>query len=135
MFKNAKVGDKVWSISRGWGVVIDIYNRSTYSIKVRFDKGGNFSYTCEGRYLEDDLNPALFWDEVRFVPPPKPAQQMTQAEYLSEPTCCPYCRSLNIDGSAVEINYNKAEQVIFCHDCAKSWTDVYQLAGYEEGSA
>ena len=63
-FSNSKVGDKVYTISKGWGVVDEIDNSGMYSITVMFDEHTRNTYTKEGKEYEEDINPNLFWDEV-----------------------------------------------------------------------
>lgn len=133
MFKNAEVGDKVWSVGHGWGKITHIDNDDTYPLKVKFD-GDSATYTLEGKFYKDDLNPTLFWDEVKIVPPPKPLKPMTQAEYLADSGKCPYCRSFNIHGDSIDISGNEASQAVMCHACTKNWTDTYKLVRFEEGT-
>ena len=63
-FSNSKVGDKVYTISKGWGEVDEIDNSEMYSITVMFDEHTRNTYTKEGKEYEEDINPNLFWDEV-----------------------------------------------------------------------
>lgn len=63
-FSNSKVGDKVYTISKGWGVVDEIDNSEMYNITVMFDEHTRNTYTKEGKEYEEDINPNLFWDEV-----------------------------------------------------------------------
>lgn len=69
MFKNAKSGDKVWDFSRGWGTVTSI---TSTSINVNFASLGTFNYYFDGRLYSSDLNPTLFWNELKFKVPEKP---------------------------------------------------------------
>ena len=78
MFKDARVGDKVWSVSQGWGVIVDI-NKSEYPVVVEFKESGTRRvFTYEGRWVATDPYPSLFWDEVKIVPPPKPKRKVTR---------------------------------------------------------
>lgn len=75
MFKNAKVGNRVWSLTNGWGTVISAYDSSScFPIHVQFDgdDGDSDSYMACGKLYEDDLNPTLFWDEIKLDIPKKP---------------------------------------------------------------
>lgn len=69
-FKDAKVGDRVWSVRFGWGEVVALHTGVPYPIQARFV---NFThrYSYNGVYIDDGL-PTLFWDEVKIIPPPKP---------------------------------------------------------------
>jgi len=44
-----KVGDKVFDIHHGWGVIIEINQHLTFSISVNFDDDFYESYTYDGR--------------------------------------------------------------------------------------
>ena len=73
--EDAKVGDKVWDTRKGWGVVDETRYSNEYPILVNF--GHDFeSYTLEGYYFEDDVNPSLFWDEIVIEAPPKPLPKL-----------------------------------------------------------
>ena len=72
-FTDAKVGDRVWSLTEGWGVVKARYApHTTYPLNVEFENGSNRSYTLWGLLLFTDLNPTLYWNEVKFEIPEKP---------------------------------------------------------------
>lgn len=75
-FENAKVGDKVWCITSGWGEVRGIDFSKAYPIGVYFTSDEFKTYTVEGRYTVDDLNQSLFWDEVVFEAPSKPLPKL-----------------------------------------------------------
>ena len=69
--EDAKVGDKVWDTRKGWGVVDEMRYSNEYPILVNF--GHDYeTYTLDGYYFEDDVNPSLFWDEIAIEAPPKP---------------------------------------------------------------
>ena len=71
-FTDAKAGDPVWSLTEGWGVVIERSSPHTrYPLTVQFENGTH-SYTLWGRFRTSDLNPTLFWDEVKIETPEKP---------------------------------------------------------------
>lgn len=77
-FSDAKVGDRVWSLTEGWGVVTEHstslhYN---YPLAVGFENGAHRSYTLWGLSHINDLNPTLFWDEVKVEIPEKPLPQL-----------------------------------------------------------
>lgn len=71
MFVDVKVGDKVWDICRGWGVVTTLNVCDTYPIEVEFEHGDG-TYARDGYYNLEDVNPSLFWDEIELVAPQKP---------------------------------------------------------------
>jgi len=72
MFDDAKVGDKVWSIERGWCEIVrlDATEREE-AVEVEAGDGSTWFYYKDGSYMEGE-NPTLFWDEVKIVPPEKP---------------------------------------------------------------
>ena len=79
MFSNAKVGDKVWDIRIGWGTIIDNHSKGNkdYPICVQFEAtGANEYYTACGKYYSEDINPSLFWDEIKFDVPKKPLPKL-----------------------------------------------------------
>lgn len=77
MFKDAKVGDKVFDyIKQDWGTVRYIEN-SLYSLEVEFNNGDVKYFTMDGKLFNDDTLPILFWDEVKpIVPPKKPKPKL-----------------------------------------------------------
>lgn len=72
-FSDAKAGDKVWSLTHGWGVVTARLEPHTpYPLAVEFVDRSYRTYTLWGLLHFTDFNPTLFWDEVKFVTPEKP---------------------------------------------------------------
>ena len=57
-----KVGDRVWSLVFGWGVINDIKSGvgSTYPVVVDFDSGKRETFTEQKFYRISDKNPSLF---------------------------------------------------------------------------
>ncbi len=76
-FETASIGDKVWCVSLGWGVIISTHQKD-YPIVVGFDAGKRESYTVEGRRYLNDLNPTLFWSEVNIKAPTKPLPKLNK---------------------------------------------------------
>ena len=74
MFRNAKVGDKVWDFVHGWGVISTVIDAQSTArpIYVKFDNGLDEKYTINGTLYPDISNPSLFWDEIEFKVPKKP---------------------------------------------------------------
>lgn len=69
-FSDAKVGDRVWSLTEGWGTITArLTTYSTYPLSVEFENGAYRTYTLWGLLLFTDLNPTLFWDEVKIEAP------------------------------------------------------------------
>jgi len=65
MFSSIKVGDKVWSIANGWGVVVKLDSFDVnYPITVHHENDGLvYVYTTDGKYMDKDSYPTLFWSE------------------------------------------------------------------------
>ena len=74
MFEDAKIGDKVYSLTQGWGEVIEYEtDGEEYPLIVEFEyKGIIERFTIDGRIYNKDKYPALFWNEIAFVVPDKP---------------------------------------------------------------
>jgi len=66
------VGDSVYSLRRGWGVVVRL-DGGVLLIGVEF-KGynGERVFYQNGNFFADDKFTELHWDEVKIVPPKKP---------------------------------------------------------------
>ena len=124
-FETASIGDEVWCVSMGWGTITNITN-DDYPICVEFDSGKWDSFTMEGRLYKDDLNPLLFWSEVKIVVPTKPLPKLNKDDCVevwnantTDPTIF-YKRHFSHfeDGS------------IFCfRDGGTSWTSI-QTTGW-----
>ena len=71
VFADIKVGDEVWDVCRGWGVVCGLTQHQTYPVDVEFGEIYD-SYTRDGFFTLDDINPTLYWDEIKLEAPPKP---------------------------------------------------------------
>ena len=73
MFSNIKVGDRVWSMVYGWGIVNAVDQEDLqYPFRVVFTGGQEKWFTGCGREIINHLNPTLFWDEVKITPPAPP---------------------------------------------------------------
>jgi len=64
-----KKGDKVFSILKGWGKIVDDAFQGEGFIRVQFDKGGMFVYYNDGKYFESDLYPELYHTEPTITVP------------------------------------------------------------------
>lgn len=73
-FKNAKPGDRVWDILKGWGTITSISAKSDYSIEVMFSYNNVVAYTVEGKSFISDINSSLFWAEVKIEAPEEPTR-------------------------------------------------------------
>ena len=61
-----QVGQKVWDIVRGEGVVTEVLEFEEYPVIVAFNNEED-SYTTEGKYLENDAYPSLYPYEPKIV--------------------------------------------------------------------
>lgn len=60
-FSNAKVGDKVTSLTFGHGEIVSIKDPyTTYPIEVRFYSSFSENFTMDGLWVVDDFSPNLF---------------------------------------------------------------------------
>lgn len=71
MFRNAKVGDKVWDFVYGEGVIIEISDCEQYPLTVTFKNDVCATFTYDGKMMVIG-NQTLFWDRFEFTPPAKP---------------------------------------------------------------
>lgn len=71
-FETAKVGDRVWSTTRGWGEIIEINDSSEYPLYVKYDRVGYGMFTFGGYSLKTFVLQTLFWDKIKFEVPTKP---------------------------------------------------------------
>ena len=77
MFKDAKIGDKVFDyILQEWGNVIRFNDLSIYPVEVKFSDCVK-NYTVLGKQQRSNKLPVLFWDEVEpIIPPEKPLPKL-----------------------------------------------------------
>ena len=71
-FETAKVGDRVWSMKDGWGVVHSIEPSHCYPVSVVYPCRKRRLFTSGGLYDKTDIIQTLFWDEVVIEAPKKP---------------------------------------------------------------
>lgn len=45
---------------------------------------------------------------------------------------CPNCKSEDIEGFDVDVDFGTASQPVTCNDCGADWVDIYNLVGYED---
>lgn len=72
MFRNAKVGDRAWFFEYGWGTITHVFKDSEYPINFESDTKRICNFTIDGKRAVNDINPTLFWDEIKFEIPEKP---------------------------------------------------------------
>jgi hypothetical protein len=73
MFRDAKVGDRVWVFPIGLGEIIEIDENMGICVQT---SGFKSWYLFDGRFTVHDQYPTLFWDEIKIIPPPKPKRKV-----------------------------------------------------------
>ncbi|MCI4437059.1 MAG: hypothetical protein JHC33_09660 [Ignisphaera sp.] len=72
-FETAKVGDKVYSPTFGWGEISSIREHSDYPINVHFRNYTVYkTFTIKGHFYADSAVQSLFWNYVHIEAPTKP---------------------------------------------------------------
>ncbi len=72
MFRNAKVGDRAWSFEYGWGTITHVFHDNEYPINFESDTKRICNFMIDGKRNVKDINPTLFWDEIKFEIPEIP---------------------------------------------------------------
>ncbi|MGL5803185.1 MAG: hypothetical protein ACRCX7_11425 [Cetobacterium sp.] len=91
-----KLGDKVWSTRKGWGVVDKTANSKSYPIKVSFINRGSISFTEDGKEVESDIHPTLFFEEI-----PIPETALVRPKWRANKNDSYYC--VTSDGMTVGV--------------------------------
>jgi hypothetical protein len=71
MFENAQIGDRVWSLRYGWGIIKHIRPNTKRVLEVFFSINVNSTladFTTDGKRSVWDLHPELFWNEFKIPP-------------------------------------------------------------------
>lgn len=73
-FSDVCFGDTVFHIRYGWGIVKCVEGRT---FRVKFTNTNHAEYFFfDGRTNVSDVNPSIFWDEIKIVPPAKPKRKV-----------------------------------------------------------
>lgn len=73
MFRNAKVGDKIWSIRYGVGFITQNVYKACVPLPLEIQFANHKKYfSFDGKEHFNDLYPSLFWDEIKYEIPRKP---------------------------------------------------------------
>ena len=101
-FRTAKVGDKVWCVKFGWGIINKIDDRGIYGIRVEYiDTQGMtqyYSFTFDGKDYPSDIRPILFWNEIKMPTAEEDRRPFNLVEFLKDKA-----ESIQFEGS--ETNY------------------------------
>lgn len=112
-FSNAKVGDRVWSVICGEGVIVAINTNSQYPITVNFKNNPNKCFDKEGRnYIKH--NPELFWNEFHIPTDEEDKKPFNLIEFLKE-NIEPTDFKSNEENLYIYYSYKKNQ---FCYDSA-----------------
>ena len=74
MFRDAKVGDRVWWFPLGWSEIID--TNKDMGILAKSPQGNVCWFLFNGRLASNDIYPTIYWDEIQITPPPKPKRKV-----------------------------------------------------------
>ena len=85
-FSNAKVGDKVWHVSFGYGEIISINDLTMYPIKAKFNYSDNSwiveTFTASGKECTEDVFPSLFWNKFHIPTDEEDKKPFNLLEFL-----------------------------------------------------
>ena len=103
-----KVGQKVWDVVRGEGVVVSVDSHPDYPVIVTLGSGVTESYTADGKYISDHTNTSLYpypVEVIRKVSKPSINWEHVRGEYKflaqdEDGSAWLYCEKpeLDIDG-------------------------------------
>ena len=79
-------GDRVWSVRHGWGTIDSVDLSAKYVFAVKFDAGVRDTFTRCGRQFRSDVNPTLYWDEIKFEVPKRPKPELPKLPNLAVDT-------------------------------------------------
>lgn len=83
-FDNAKVGDRVFDLLKGWGTIVEIRKNEEYPIYVNADIDSFCTFTLDGKRYVKDLTPTLFWSEVNIPTDEEDRNPFNLVEFLRE---------------------------------------------------
>ena len=66
IFSDAKVGDRAWSFEYGWGTITHVFYEKEYPIIFKSDTNRTCNFRFDGKRDINDINPTLFWNEIKF---------------------------------------------------------------------
>jgi hypothetical protein len=115
-FEDAKVGDRVWSLRYGWG---EVSEENVSDVVTTMFNGEEKCWFTNGKRLSSDLNPTLFWDEVKIISPERPKEHECKYEKVNAEHC--------ICGNFKLISYQRPKEE--CEACEflnenRDWSDL-----------
>jgi len=91
--------------------------------KIDYDK---FNEVCKILNIDEKIIDNI--DEIRLNSP----EIMTQSEYEDlSTTCCPFCRSENIEVESINPNSLSVYGIVHCENCGMKWAEVFEYKYYE----
>lgn len=82
-FSKAKVGDKVWSLAYGEGVITDITICGKFPVVIQFQALDHLEdYTIDGKLYEEDVYPTLYRTQPT-VTAPEPKDKVSVIKYIT----------------------------------------------------
>lgn len=75
-FENAKVGDKVYSLTCGYGIIERINTNNAFPIKVIYDTVSYETFDLNGKYADHEITPRLYWDKPEIIAPEAPKRMV-----------------------------------------------------------
>ena len=79
MFSKAKVGDRVFSVRRGWGTIERVEPNCPFELIYGCVTDADdcvFWFTVNGKEGRSDLLPSVFWGEPKFEIPERPIPEL-----------------------------------------------------------
>lgn len=117
MFRNAKVGDRVWDFIEHWGTIIRIHDKSDFPLIIKFDNKEERIYKFNGQAYGENMTIRLFWNEIKFKIPEKPLNLEAELKKL-EKTNFQYGKNNHFliwsyDFEEIQIDYRCIQQGVF----------------------
>ena len=107
-FSKARVGDRVYDIRHGEGVIVIVDDHCAYPIVCRFGESRReASFTLSGLSKSTDATPTLYWSKPEISDPPPPKRKVKRQIWLNV--------YLHVRGSVYVYNYETKEKA---DDCA-----------------
>ena len=80
-FENARVGERLWHIRRGWGTISAICIDGVEVVMDAEEPYVSLDYNMpfvsfDGRENKSDLTPSWFWNEVKIIAPERPKRKV-----------------------------------------------------------
>ena len=83
-FENARVGERLWHIRRGWGTISAICTDGVEVVMDAEEPYVSLDYnmpfvSLDGKENKSDLTPSWFWDKVNLIAPERPKRKVKKA--------------------------------------------------------